>query len=240
MITRANELRHRLRFRVWIAMLGLRLRRRGGRLIVDAPHGARMGSMPSVEIEPFGDGDATFTLRLGRGVKLGRATHIDIHALGTNVLEMDDGAYLMHGVRLQLRGGAIRMAEHVNVRDGAVLKTEGELILGREVPVSYGATIHCVERVELADRSGLAERVTVADSDHTHHGDDRYFLAAPLKIGPVHIGPNVFVCANAVITRGARIGANSVVAAGAVVGEGEYPEGWLIAGIPARPLRELS
>ena len=240
LITRANDLRHRLRFRVWVAMLGFQLRRRGARLVVDAPHGARMGSLPSVDVEPLGDGEGVFTLRLGRGVRLGRATHIDIHAGGTNLLEMGDGAYLMHGVRLQLRGGAIRMAEHVNVRDGAVLKTEGELILGREVPVSYGCTIHCVERVELADRCGLAERVTVADSDHTHHGDDRYFLATPLKVGPVHIGPNVFVCANAVITRGARIGANSVVGAGAVVGEGEHPAGWLIAGIPARPVRELA
>ena len=77
------------------------------------------------------------------------------------------------------------------------------------------------------------------DSDHTHHGDDRPFLAQPLKIAPVHIGANAFVCANAVITRGARIGANSVVGAGAVVGAGEHPAGWLVAGIPARPVRAL-
>ena len=31
-----------------------------------------------------------------------------------------------------------------------------------------------------------------------------------------------------------------IVAAGAVVRAGEHPDGWLIGGIPAEPLRELS
>ena len=237
MITRLNELRHRARFRLWCALLGLQLRRRGARLLVDAPHGARMDSLPHISVDGSG---GTFELRLGRGVKLGRATHLDITAGGASVLEMGDGAYLMHGVRLQLRGGAIRLAAHVNLRDGVVVKSEGELRIGYEVPVSYGSVIHCVERIEIADRAGLAERVTVVDSDHTHYGDDRYFLANPLKVAPVHIGPNAFVCANAVILRGARVGANSVVGAGAVVGEGEHPPGTLLAGAPARPVRELS
>jgi acetyltransferase-like isoleucine patch superfamily enzyme len=235
-ITRVNELRHRLRFRIWTALLAVQLRRRGARLFVDAPHGARMDSFPHVAIDGSG---GTFELRLGRGVKLGRATHLDIHAGGANVLEIGDGAYLMHGVRLQLRGGAIRLAAHVNLRDGVVLKSEGELVIGYEVVVSYGSAIHCVRRIEIADQAGLAERVTVVDSDHTHYGDDRYFLAQPLKVEPVHIGSNAFICANAVIMRGARVGANSVVGAGAVVGAGEHPDGWLLAGAPATPVREL-
>jgi acetyltransferase-like isoleucine patch superfamily enzyme len=234
-ITALNEARHRLRFRLWTALLGLQLRRRGARLTVDAPHGARMDTWPHVTV---GDAVRSFTLRVARGVKLGRATHIDLLA-GDNVLEIGDGAYLLHGVRIQLRAGTIRLGPHVNLRDGVVLKSEGELDIGYEVPVSYGAMIHCVERITIDDRAGLAERVTVVDSDHTHDGTDAYFLANPLKVAPVHIGSNVFVCANAVVTRGADIGANSVIAANAVIGEGEHPGGRLYAGAPARPIREL-
>jgi acetyltransferase-like isoleucine patch superfamily enzyme len=142
-------------------------------------------------------------------------------------------------VRLQLRGGAIRLGAYVNLRDGVVLKSEGELDIGYEVPVSYGCAIHCVERITIDASAGLAERVTVVDSDHTHDGTDAYFLANPLKVAPVHIGSNAFLCANAVVTRGANIGANSVVAANAVVGEGDHPPGWLLAGVPARPVRPL-
>ncbi len=235
MITRLNEVRHRIRFRLWTALLAFQLRRRGARLTVEAPHGARMDTYPHVDIR---DGVESFTLRVGRGVKLGRATHLDLQA-GHNVLEIGEGAYLLHGVRIQLRGGTLRLGPFVNLRDGVVVKSEGELDIGYEVPVSYGSMIHCVERITIDDHAGLAERVTVVDSDHTHDGTDAYFLATPLKIAPVHIGSNVFVCANAVITRGADIGANSVIAANAVVGEGEHPGGQLYAGAPARPIRPL-
>jgi acetyltransferase-like isoleucine patch superfamily enzyme len=235
MITRANELRHRLSFFLWTAWLGFQLRRRGGSLVVDAPHGARMDSWPHVDVS---DGAGTFRLTVGRGVKLGRATHLDLQA-GDAALTIGDGAYFMHGVRLQFRGGTIRLGPYVNLRDGVVLKSEGDLDIGYEVPVSYGCAIHCVERITIADKAGLAERVTVVDSDHTHDGTDAYFLANPLKVAPVDIGPNVFVCANAVVTRGARIGANSVVGANAVVGEGEHPPSHLLTGAPARPTRKL-
>ncbi len=232
-ITAVNEARHRLAFRLWAAWLLVQLRRRGARLVVEAPHGARLDSWPHVDVSP---GVRSFTLRLGHGVKLGRATHLDLQA-GDGVLELGDGAYLMHGARLQLRGGAIRLGPHVNVRDGAVLKSEGDLVVGARVPISYGTTVHCVERIEIGADAGLAERVTVVDSDHTHDGSTAPFLGQPLRVDPVLIGTNVFVCANAVIRRGARIGANSVVAAGAVVGPGEHPPGTVLAGVPARPLK---
>lgn len=235
MITAVNELRHRLRFRLWTAWLRFQLRRRGGSLSVEAPHGARMDSRPHVDVSA---GAGHVTLRLGRGVKLGRATHIDLQA-GDATLEIGDGAYLMHGVRIQLRGGAIRLGPGVNIRDAVVLKSEGELTIGEDVPVSYGGMIHCVERIAIDDRAGLAERVTVVDSDHTHDGTDTWFLSQPLRVEPVHIGANVFVCAGAVVTRGARIGANAVVAANAVIGAGDHPPATLYAGAPARALRGL-
>jgi acetyltransferase-like isoleucine patch superfamily enzyme len=235
-ITRANELRHRLRFRLWTAWLAVQLRRRGATLEVHAPHGARMDSWPHVDVA---DGVESLRLRVGRGVKLGRATHLDLQP-GRAALEIGDGVYFLHGVRLQLRGGTIRLGAHVNLRDGVVLKSEGELDIGDQVPVSYGCAIHCVERITIGDNAGLAERVTVVDSDHVHDGTGAHFYTNPLKIAPVHIGTNVFVCANAVITRGAVIGDNSVVAANAVVGEGEHPPGRLLAGAPARPIRALA
>ena len=231
MITQLNETRHRLSFRLWCAWLAFQLRRRGATLAVDAPNGARLDSWPYVDVDL---GATSLTLRLGRGVKLGRATHLDVHA-GDGVLELGDGATFMHGVRIQLRGGAIRLSEHVDVRDGAVLKSEGELVVGPRVPISYGTTIHCVRRIEIGADAGLAERVTVVDSDHGADGGATPFLSQPLRVDPVVLGANVFVCANAVVLRGARIGENSVVAANAVVGGGEYPPGSLLAGAPAAP-----
>jgi len=239
-ITAANEVLHRLRFAAWIAWLRVQLRRRGARLILDAPHGARLDGFPHLDVWPAGTGDATLTLRLGRGVSLGRATHLDVLAGGTNLLELGDGAYLQHGVRLQLRGGTIALGAHTHVRDGAVLKSAGVLRVGEEVTVSFGDVLACTEQIEIGDLVGLGERVTITDSDHTHDGSQAHYLRQPLRVAPVRIGRNVLVSANVVVLRGADVGAGSVIAAGAVVGAGEHPGGWLLAGAPAQPVRALA
>jgi 2,3,4,5-tetrahydropyridine-2-carboxylate N-succinyltransferase/tetrahydrodipicolinate N-acetyltransferase len=62
----------------------------------------------------------------------------------------------------------------------------------------------------------------------------------PVHADEVVLGRNVFCATNAVVLRGTRIGANSVVAAGAVVTGGEHPSGWLIGGVPAKPLKSLA
>ncbi len=240
MITAANALRHRLAFAIWVALLRVQLRRRGARLIVDAPHGARLDGFPRVCVQPLGAGDATTTLRLGPGVSLGRCTQLDVWAGGTNRLELGDGAYLQRGVRLQLRSGAIALGPHAHVRDGAVLKSAGELRVGEEVTVSFGDVLACTERIEIGDFAGLGERVTITDSDHTHDGSDTHYLRQPLRVAPVRLGRNVLVSANAVILRGADVGDNAVIASGAVVGAGEHPAGWLLAGVPAQPVKALS
>ena len=105
--------------------------------------------------------------------------------------------------------------------------------------MSHGSVIHCNERVELGDLSNITEHVTVVDSDHTHDGSGDYVLDQPLRVSPVTIGPNTFIGAKSVVLRGARLGANAMVAAGSVVHGGDYPDGWLIAGTPAKPIRPL-
>ncbi|MGI8623013.1 MAG: acyltransferase [Solirubrobacteraceae bacterium] len=239
MIAPVNELRHRARFAAWTALLRAQLRRRGARLVVEAPHGARLDGFPAVRVEALGTGSATFWLRLGRGVSLCRATQLDVWAGGTNVLELGDGVYLQHGVRLQLRGGTIVLGAHTHVRDGAVLKSSGVLRVGEEVTVSFDDVLACTQSIEIGDLVGLGERVTITDSDHTHDGSDTHYLRQPLRVAPVRLGRNVLVSANAAVLRGADVGANAVVAAGAVVGGGKYPAGWLLAGAPARPVRAL-
>ncbi len=99
--------------------------------------------------------------------------------------------------------------------------------------------VHCDDRVDLGDRSGLAEGVTVVDSDHPLDGTDEHFYHRPLLVDPVVLEENVFVASRAVITRGVRIERNSAVAAGSVVRKGRYPAGWLIAGVPAKPIKPL-
>lgn len=229
----------RLRFRLWALRLDLELRRHGGRLVLDAPHGARFGSPPRIRTHPLGDGDGTFTLSLGRNVDLGHDLYLEIWARGTNRFELGDETYCRSNVQMLFGSGSIAVAHDSRIRDFAVLRTYGELYSGSNSSIGYGATLHCTERIRMGDMVGIAERVTILDSDHLHDGSDVHHQAQPLLVEPVELGRNALVGANAIILRGARIGRNAFVASGALVRGGDYPAGWLIAGVPAKAVKAL-
>jgi carbonic anhydrase/acetyltransferase-like protein (isoleucine patch superfamily) len=229
----------RARFRAWAARLDVELRRRGARLVLDAPHGLVFDSAPKVKVVMKGAGGGTFTLRVGSGVTLGSGTVIEVWTGRDNALELGDDAYAENGVIFHLRGGRIVAGPRTNLRDYAMLKTKGDLNLGAEVSLGAMSVLHCTERLELGDYVCTGERVTMIDSEKRHDGSDAHFLRQGLRVAPVHVERNVFVAANAVITSGTRVGRNSVVGAGAVLTGGSYPGSSLIVGSPARAVRRL-
>lgn len=58
-----------------------------------------------------------------------------------------------------------------------------------------------------------------------------------LRIG-IQLGDNVLIGANAVVIEGVQIGSGSVVAAGAIVTQ-DVPENVVVAGVPARIIKEI-
>ena len=60
----------------------------------------------------------------------------------------------------------------------------------------------------------------------------------PASAEPVRIGDNVLVGANAVVIEGVQVGNGSVVAAGAIVTQ-DVPENVVVAGVPARIIKEI-
>lgn len=164
-----------LRFRLWVTRLRFELARRGARLALDAPHGAELERLPIVRVHPAGAGAGTLTLRIGQGVRFGRNVALELWAHGTNRLELGDYAHVYDGARLGLYSGSISLGHHSSIRYNAILKSAGELRVGNEVFVSHGSVVHCDARVALGDRSGLAEGVTIVDSDHPLDGTDEHF-----------------------------------------------------------------
>ena len=228
-----------IRFNLWVLELRLRVRIAGGSLVVDAPHGAPvLESRPIVKAYPWGEGSGVLTLRFGKDVRLCRGVVMDIDARGDNEIAIGDNSLIMNNVRMILRSGRISIGADCDIRDGVWMKSEGELLLGDHIPIAQYSALHCAERIEFADWVGLAERVSVLDSDHGFDGSDVYFRDQPLKVEPTTIDRNTFIAAGAVVLRGARIGANCLVAANSVVRGGEYQSGSLLAGAPAKVVSE--
>ena len=226
-----------LRWRWWTLVARARLRRLGGRLVIEARGMPRLRGPLRLETGPR---PGTITLRVGRNVTIGRECILDLADSVDGTVELGEGTVLQSRVRLQPWGGAIRVGAGAQIRDGCELKSRGELRLGERAICGRNATLHCHEAITLGDDVGLAERVTITDSDHAVDGSDTWFMEQPVSADAVALGRNVFCATSAVVLRGTRIGANSVVAAGAVVTGGEHPSGWLIGGIPAQPLKPLT
>jgi acetyltransferase-like isoleucine patch superfamily enzyme len=224
-----------VRWFLWRLIAAARLRRLGGRLVVDG--GAPRLDGP-LRLE-CGARPGTLTLRLGRAARIGRDCVIDLADGVDGVIELADGVLLQSRVRLQPWGGAIRIGEHTQVRDGCELKSRGELQVGERVVVARHSSLHCHEAITIGDDVGLGDRVTITDSDHTNDGSGTPILQQPVVAEPVVLERNVLCGTNAVVLKGTRLGADTIVAAGAVVTGGEHRSGWLIGGVPAKPLRKL-
>jgi carbonic anhydrase/acetyltransferase-like protein (isoleucine patch superfamily) len=236
-VRRARAARDRARFASWAAVLRLRLRRQGVRLVVDAPHGARFRTPPTVELWPTGPG--TTVLRVADDVDLGRHLTLELWTGGKNELTLGAGVVLGSHVRLGLRDGMIRLGHHTRVRDGVVLKSDGLLDAREHGLISFGSVFHCHERIEFGPYATCSEHVTVVDSTHLADGTATHHMRQPIASEPVRVGRNTLVSAGARLLPGCRLGDDAMVGAGAVVRRGEYPDGWLVAGVPARAVRAL-
>ena len=229
-----------MRFRAWTARLRVELRRRGAVLEVDAPHGAVFDGPPIIKVYPGPDGEPSrFTLRVGRDVRIGRDLTIEIYAQGESVLELDDGVDIHNNVRFLVRAGSIRLGTRSRVRDGGLIKSDGAITVGSAVTIGPYGALHCTEQITLDDLVGLGERVSIIDSDHTFDGVDLDFLKKPLAVTPIHLGRGTMVGIGTVILRGVDVGPNSAIAANSVVRGGQYGEASLLAGNPAKTVREL-
>lgn len=237
----ALGLARRLRLALWTARARARLRWSGVRLEVDADGDVVFVKPPFVVMgveEPGGE-SGVLRMRIGAGVRFGPGVIVEVEPGRESVLEIGEGSRIGANVHIHLRGGLVKIGPRNEIRDGCVLKTTGGgIVLGERCYMSYHCVLHATEHVEMQDHVAIGERVTLVDSGHETDGTERDWSGQGVPTAPVVVGRNTLVFANAVITMGARIGANSQVAAGALV-RGEHPEGALLAGVPAKVARML-
>jgi acetyltransferase-like isoleucine patch superfamily enzyme len=141
--------------------------------------------------------------------------------------------------RLRLRNsGTLRVGRALSV-DGFPLPTKvlvqegAELIIGSGCYLNYGVDIVAAARITIGDGVLVGPLVSIVDDDmhQVEPGRDRRRL-------PIHIDANVWIGRGVTVLPGTVIGAHSVVAAGSVV-RGEVPPRTIVAGVPARPVREI-
>lgn len=114
-----------------------------------------------------------------------------------------------------------------------------EIHIGNNVGMS-GATIYARKSITIGDHTQIGGNTKIIDNDFHPIGaedrlkDDKDKIAAK----PIVIGKNCFIGCNSIILKGTVLGDNCVVGAGAVV-SGKFGDNCVIAGNPAKVIREL-
>lgn len=110
----------------------------------------------------------------------------------------------------------------------------GVLTIGARSSINTGVSIHADRLIRIGEHVSIGPYVHIMDTTfHAVTADRRRPEATPIDIED-----DVWLCAKSTVLPGVRIGRGSVVAANAVVNR-DVPAGVIVAGVPARVVREI-
>ena len=134
--------------------------------------------------------------------------------------------YLMHDSRLVVEGNfSIFSGARVYVHPGAVLNIRGGY-------ANHGLDIDCYQSISIGKNVAIGPNVSIRDSDNKSLVPGQAVVHKS-----VDIGDDVWIGTSVRILKGVRIGNGAVVAAGSVVVQ-DVPDHALVAGVPAKVIRE--
>jgi 2,3,4,5-tetrahydropyridine-2-carboxylate N-succinyltransferase/tetrahydrodipicolinate N-acetyltransferase len=136
---------------------------------------------------------------------------------------------------LDLKEIKARIEPGALIREGAVIGERAVIMMG--AIINIGAEVGEGTMIDMG--AVLGGRATVGRNCHIGAGAVLAGVIEPASATPVVVEDNVLIGANAVVLEGVRIRAGAVVAAGAIVIE-DVPEGAVVAGVPARVIKNRS
>ena len=130
---------------------------------------------------------------------------------------------------------------HARIEPGAIIRDKVEI--GDNAVIMMGAVINIgsiIGEGTMIDMGAvLGGRATVGKRCHIGAGTVLAGVVEPASATPVIIEDDVLIGANAVVLEGVRVGKGAVVAAGAVCVE-DVPAGAVVAGVPAKVIKQAS
>ena len=166
-------------------------------------------------------------LRFASRIRLGHRSYLDqgvyIHACPDGV-EIGPGTLVMHGAVLHVYN--FRDLPHSGIR------------VGQDSLISEYTVIRGQGGVTIGDRVYTSPFVQIVAVNHVFDDPARPFVDQGITAEGITIEDDVWIGSGAIVCDGVRIGKGAVVSAGAVVTR-DVPPHTVVAGVPARVMREI-
>jgi acetyltransferase-like isoleucine patch superfamily enzyme len=148
-----------------------------------------------------------------------RKTHI--HDPSASYLVMEDGAKLIVNGSFSIFSGS---------RVG--ISKDASVILGSSY-INHNFMLICYEKITIGNNVAISNNVVIRDSDaHKIVSNESHKMTKAIEIGD-----HVWIGTNATILKGVKIGNGAIIGANSLVNK-DVPENVLVAGVPARIIKE--
>jgi acetyltransferase-like isoleucine patch superfamily enzyme len=166
-------------------------------------------------------------LRFASNIRLGRGAYLDegvyIHAC-PNGVAIGSNTLVMHHAELHV----------YNFRG----MPQSGIWIGRDVLISEFTVIRGQGGVTIGDRVYTSPFTQIVAVNHNFDDRTRPFIEQGITAQGIVIEDDVWIGSGAIITDGVHVGKGAVVAAGAVVTK-DVPAHTVVAGVPARVIKEI-
>jgi len=168
-------------------------------------------------------------------VRLGAGARIAVDPGGRLLLGADDAGGTADYVRIGA-GGRLTVHGKVVVWRGAriLILPGGHLEVGHLTRFNCNASVTCITHLVLGSDSGLGWNSNILDGNL--HELTIAGVPRP-RVEPIRIGDHVWIGMSVTVLGGVTVGDGAVMAAGSVV-SADVPERSIVAGNPARVVRE--
>lgn len=175
-------------------------------------------------------------------IKLGNVLFGDWAAIAPLLAHLEENKDYV--VEQDARNSAVPLLDkreiNARIEPGAIIRDQVEI--GDNAVIMMGAVINIGAEIgsgTMIDMGAvLGGRAIVGKNSHVGAGAVLAGVIEPASAEPVRVGDHVLIGANAVVIEGVQIGNGSVVAAGAIVTQ-DVPENVVVAGVPARIIKEI-
>jgi acetyltransferase-like isoleucine patch superfamily enzyme len=160
-------------------------------------------------------------------------------------IRLANGVYLDEGVYLHACPGGISIGENTFVMHHAALHVynfrhlpHAGISVGRNSLIGEFNVLRGQGGIQIGDRVYTSPFVQLLAVDHVFTDPARPFVEQGITARGITVDDDVWIGAGAIVTDGVHIGRGAVVAAGAVVTQ-DVPPHAVVAGVPARVIKEL-